>query len=88
MPDWMSPNPGFAIDAAAPGKEGLLCIATDEDVYPTLGEDLQVAGLTPMPNVAGLPDLLQRYTNKLNDRFSYSAIYWDVIPKKTTKPTK
>ena len=88
MPDWMSPNPGFAIDAAAPGKEGLLCIATDEDVYPKLGEDLQVAGLTPLPNVAGLPDLLQRYTNKLNDQFSYSAIYWDVIPKKTAKPAK
>jgi len=88
MPDWMSPNPGFAIDAAAPGKEGLLCIATDEDVYPKLDEDLQVAGLTPMPNVAGLPDLLQRYTNKLSDQFSYSAISWDVIPKKTTKPAK
>ena len=85
MPDWMSPNPGYAIDAAAPGKEGLLCIATDEDVYPKLGEDLQVAGLTPLPNVAGLPDLLQRYSNKLNDQFSYSAIYWDVISKKTTK---
>jgi hypothetical protein len=35
-------------------------------VYPKLGEDLQVAGLTPLPNVAGLPDLLQRYSNKLN----------------------
>ncbi len=88
MPDWMSPNPGYAIDAAAPGKEGLLCIATDEDVYSKLGEDLQVAGLTPLPNVAGLPDLLQRYSNKLNDQFSYSAIYWDVIPKKTTKPAQ
>ncbi len=88
MPDWMSPNPGYAIDAAAPGKEGLLCIATDEDVDSKLDQDLQVAGLTPIPTVAGLSDLLQRYSTKLNDQFSYSAIYWDVIPKKTVKPAK
>ncbi|MCE2870766.1 MAG: DUF4384 domain-containing protein [Oxalobacteraceae bacterium] len=88
MPDWMSPNPGYVIDAAAPGKEGLLCIATDNDVYAKLDDDLQVAGLTPIPNVDGLPDLLQRYSNKLNGDFTHAAIYWDVVPKKTVKPAQ
>ena len=88
MPDWMSPNPGFAIDAAAPGKEGLLCIATDEDVAAKLGQDLQVAGLTPIPNVMGFQDLLQRYSEQLNNEFTHAAIYWDVIPKKMSKPVK
>lgn len=88
MPDWMSPNPGFAIDAAAPGKEGLMCIATDEDVTPKLGEDLQVAALTPIPNVIGIQDLLQRYSNRLNNEFTHAAIYWDVIPKKQSKSVK
>lgn len=88
MPDWMSPNPGYVIDAAAPGKEGLLCIATDNDVYAKLDDDLQAAGLTPIPNVVGLSDLLQRYTNSLNNEFTHAAIYWDVVPKKTVKPAK
>ena len=88
MPDWMSPNPGFAIDAAATGKECLLCIATDEDVTAKLGQDLQVAGLTPIPNVMGFQDLLQRYSEQLNNEFTHAAIYWDVIPKKMSKPVK
>lgn len=88
MPDWMSPNPGYVIDAAAPGKEGLLCIATDNDVYAKLDDDLQVAGLTPIPNVDSLPDLLQRYSKQLNNEFTHAAIYWDVVPKKIVKPAK
>ncbi len=32
LPDWMSPNPGYMIETASPGIEGVLCVATDDDV--------------------------------------------------------
>jgi hypothetical protein len=88
MPDWMSPNPGYVIESAAPGKEGLLCVATDEDIFSNLDADLQVDAFTPMPNIAGLDDLLNRYINDLKDKFTHAEIYWDVVPKKITPPSK
>lgn len=88
MPDWMSPNPGYVIESGAPGKEGLLCVATDEDIFSSLDADLQVDALTPMPNISGLDDLLNRYINDLKDKFTHAEIYWDVVPKKITPPSK
>src|SRR5256885_9749681 len=39
LPDWMSPNPGYVINAGPPGKEGVACFATEQnmtDKLPTL----------------------------------------------------
>lgn len=88
MPDWMSPNPGYVIETAGSGKEGLLCIATDEDVYAKLGESLQVGALTPMPKIAGLDDIVKQYSNALKNDFTQASIYWDVVPKKNIPPEK
>ena len=88
MPDWMSPNPGYVIETAGSGKEGLLCIATDEDMYAKLGESLQVGALTPMPKIAGLEDIVKQYANVLKNDFTQASIYWDVVPKKNIPPEK
>jgi hypothetical protein len=88
MPDWMSPNPGFVIETAAAGKEGLACIATDEDVFSKLDKELQVDALTPMPTIVGLDDLLKRYSSGLKDGYTHAEIYWNVVPKKNSLPAK
>ena len=41
IPDWMSPNPGFVMDASAPGTEGVACFATDGDIRTQLPAALQ-----------------------------------------------
>ena len=32
IPDWMSPTPGFIMDATSAGTETVVCYATDTDV--------------------------------------------------------
>ncbi len=89
MPDWMSPNPGFVIETESPGKEGMLCIATDEDVFSRLDKKLQTSALMNMPNIVGLDELLKLHQESLTESgFTYAAIYWNVIPRKISPVAK
>ena len=61
IPDWMSPNPGFIMDAASPGTEGVACFATDEDSTPRLPEALRGPPLKPIPNYRALERLNEAF---------------------------
>lgn len=82
LPDWMSPNPGYAIETAGPGTEGLLCIATDSDAAPNVNALWQVGALAHIPNVSSLNQISDIYTAALTkEGFSQGAISWQVEPK-------
>ena len=84
IPDWMSPTPGFIMDATSPGTERVACFATDEDVAEKL------PALLLSPALVALPDV--RDIETLNDAFAASAgseaytramVQWRVVPKRS-----
>jgi len=89
LPDWMSPNPGFVIETASSGTEGILCVATDDDVTAQLPDKLRVPALTPIRDVVGLKDVAKGYAEVLPaDTFTQASMQWIVAPKRTTQAPK
>jgi hypothetical protein len=83
LPDWMSPNPGYMIETTAPGTEGVLCVATDDDVVQRLPEALQTEAFTPMVGIKGLKDIAKHYSDALpKGQFTSSTMEWQVAPKR------
>lgn len=83
IPDWMSPNPGFIMDAASPGTEGVACFATDEDKTAQLPEDLRGPPLKPIKNFRALEGLNEAFATSLgNDGYTGNAVYWQVTPRR------
>jgi hypothetical protein len=82
IPDWMSPNPGFVMDAGLPGDEGVLCVATDTDVLGRMPPPLSGAPFTPMSGVDGLADVEQIYKKVLGeDGFTSYMLTWHVVAR-------
>ncbi len=81
LPDWMSPNPAFILDAGKPGTEGVTCAATRDDASPRLPAAMQVPALTLIQGVRGTEGLLQTFENAL-DKNDYvtQTIQWKVEP--------
>ncbi len=82
IPDWMSPTPGFIMDATAPGNEQVGCFATNDDVTAKLPQILSATALTTLP---GTPNL-----NTIDDAFkalgnpggySTARVQWTVDAK-------
>mgnify|MGYP000163740033 CR=1 FL=1 len=89
LPDWMSPNPGYMIETASPGIEGVLCVATDDDVTQRLPEALQAEAFTPMQGIKGLQDVTKHYTDALpKGQFTSSTMEWQVAPRRISVPGK
>jgi len=89
LPDWMSPNPGYMIETTAPGTEGILCVATDDDVMQRLPETMQTEAFTPMPGIQGLKDIAKHYADTLpKGQFTSSMVEWKVAPKRSSAPSK
>jgi hypothetical protein len=87
IPDWMSPNPGFILDAGKPGTESTLCIATSEDAMPKLPAELQGPALTVVKDVQGAPALQQRFLQAVGrDGYVAQAINWTVVGRKAPAP--
>lgn len=86
IPDWMVPNPGFVLDAGAPGEEGVMCIASDEDMTNKLPEALQTPGLRPMQGITGLAAVKQAHEEAVADpsRLAEMTMRWRVVPKRNT----
>jgi hypothetical protein len=79
LPDWMSPNPGYVIETASAGIEGITCIATDIDVTAQLPAALRLAPFTPLPGISGLKDVIAVYQDtSLTSEFSYATLTWEV----------
>jgi hypothetical protein len=82
IPDWMSPNPGFIMDAASPGTEGVACFATDEDSTAHLPEDLRGPPLKPLKNYKALEKLNEAFAAAWGaEGYTGNAVYWRVIPR-------
>ena len=89
LPDWMSPNPGYMIETASPGTEGVLCVATDDDVTQRLPEAMRTEAFTPMPGIQGLKDVAKHYTEVLpKGQFTSSTMEWRVAPRRIAEPGK
>ena len=89
LPDWMSPNPGYMIETASPGIEGVLCVATDDDVTQRLPEALQAEAFTPIQGIKGLQDVAKHYTDALpKGQFTASTMEWQVAPRRISVPGK
>lgn len=87
LPDWMSPNPGYVIETAAPGTETLLCLASDEDVLPRLDPTLQGPALAPLDKVTSLDDIEALYAKVLSaDQLSAARLSWPVRARRNAAP--
>lgn len=83
IPDWMSPNPGFIMDAASPGIEGVACFATDDDTTARLPEALRGPPLKPIAGYSRLEAVNLAFASALGaDGYTGNAIYWQVIPRR------
>ena len=84
IPDWMSPSPGFILDAGKPGSENVICIATAHDAMPRLSADMQGPALTVMKDVRGTQGVLDRFQQALgSEGHVVQNINWNVIARKT-----
>ena len=87
IPDWMAPNPGFILEAGSPGTEGVICVATQEDVAPKLPTEMQVPALTLMSDVQGAQGVLERFTAVTGKTGHVSqSIQWVVQPRRPPPP--
>lgn len=83
IPDWMSPNPGFVMDAASPGTEGVACFATDDDASTRLPEDLRGPPLKPIANYRTLEKINEAFAGVWGAAgYTGNAVYWNVVPRR------
>ncbi len=87
IPDWMSPNPGFVMDAGAPGDETLVCMASEDDPAGKLPIALQGPSFTPITGIQGEQNLSQAYANALGaDAVTARSLKWKVVAKRAAAP--
>ena len=85
IPDWMVPNPGFVLDAGAPGNESVMCVATDNDVMAQLPEKLQGRGLRPIAGMTGMQSVRDAFRAAAGDNaVTEQTLAWRVLPRRNT----
>lgn len=83
IPDWMSPTPGFIMDATSAGTERVGCFATDTDMTTTLPQLLQAPALLPLPGVAHLDSVNSAFSAARGvDGYTGAGVQWRVVPKR------
>ena len=84
IPDWMSPNPGFVMDAGSPGTEGVACFASDNNVLAQLPQNLQAPPFTVIEGISNFDELETAFrTVSANTPIAARKILWQVVPKAT-----
>lgn len=84
IPDWMSPNPGFVMDAASPGREGAACFATDEEATGKLPEDLRGPPLKAIKSYRTLEQVNEAFAHAWGSTaYTGNAVYWNVVPRRS-----
>lgn len=82
IPDWMSPNPGFALDAGSPGQEGVACFATAEDVQAQLPAPMQVKGMTLVEGFNGIESIEAAFKKAAaGTDLAMQQVRWTVTPR-------
>ena len=88
LPDWMSPNPGYVLETSGPGKEELMCMATDTDVNSRLPDTLKGPALTPIQGIRGLNEVTLMYESLLGSTgFTSGTVAWQVGPRRVVPPS-
>lgn len=83
IPDWMSPNPGFIMDAEAPGVESVACYATDDDQNLKLPEALRGAAFRPIDGYAGLAEINRAFETAWGPGgYTTNGLSWQVEPRR------
>nr|WP_234637363.1 DUF4384 domain-containing protein [Delftia tsuruhatensis] len=81
LPDWMSPNPGYVINAGPPGKEGVACFATEQNMGEKLPQLLQGKAFIAIPGMRTLEDVNRYMAESLGtERYTGMARFWQVVP--------
>jgi len=87
IPDWMSPNPGFVMDAGSPGTEGVACFAADEDTAAKLPDALRSPAFKPLVGYTTLESVNVAVAQALGaDKYTGNALYWQVVPRRAAPP--
>ena len=82
IPDWMSPTPGFIMDATSAGTEQVGCYATDTDIGDKLPALLKSAPLAAMKDVASLKAVTDAFDASVGKpAYTTAQIAWQVAPK-------
>lgn len=83
IPDWMVPNPGFVLDAGAPGQESVMCVASDNDLQTRLPEALQGPGLRPVEGMTGMQSVRDAFRAAAADQgITEQTLSWRVLPRR------
>jgi hypothetical protein len=81
MPDWMSPNPGYVINAGPPGTEGVACFATEQNMGDKLPQLLKGKAFTAIAGMRNLDEVNQSMAAALGaDQYTGVARNWQVVP--------
>ena len=84
IPDWMSPNPGFILDAGRPGTEAVTCAATPDNVAEQLPPGMQGPALTILPGVRGVEGVQEGFASAAGkDAVISQTLRWQVAPRRT-----
>jgi hypothetical protein len=83
IPDWMSPNPGFIMDAGGPGQEALACFATDDEASTRLPEAVRGPSLKPIPGYTSLDQVDKAYADAWGPGgYTVQSLRWRVVPRR------
>ena len=83
IPDWMSPTPGFVIDAGAPGQERVGCFASNVDLSQQLPGNLQQPAFKPLAGIQSLEDVGAQLRTAAGDAqpIGLGSLQWQVAPR-------
>lgn len=82
IPDWMSPTPGFIMDATSAGTEHVGCYATDTEVVDKIPAILGGTALVTIKGVSGLQTIDQAFDAAVGkSAYTSAKIQWLVGPK-------
>ncbi|EER60592.1 Peptidoglycan-binding domain 1 protein [Acidovorax delafieldii 2AN] len=85
IPDWMTPNPAFIMDAGKPGTEKVGCFASDTDPLPALPAPLQGPALKAVPGFRTIDDVSDAFAKSLGSNgFTRGEIQWQVTTKRSS----
>ncbi len=88
IPDWMSPTPGFIMDATSAGAERVGCYATDTEVAGKLPSMLAGTALVAIKGVPNLQSVDQAFDSVVGkESYSKAQIQWLVAPRTSAGAT-
>ncbi len=83
IPDWMSPQPGFVMDAGSPGSEGVACFAAGTDLSAQLPAAFQGAPFVPVAGVRTLDDVAAALQQAAGaEAVASQRVMWQVVPRR------